>query len=187
AASIAFPPAASISAPAADASGWLVTTIPRLPVAGCFSQLNVVPACVRQSRSAICQPSLAPHSSIPIGMYRPFVVLPRGPMQAVSRRRAAGPAHTLPDWACSTVREYSRHLTQENLGDRAWLHRIGRTTSPILHQLVARDAFAADAASRYVLMPERRAPMSAAAFQGAEAPARRAPDLVRADLICRPR
>src|SRR5215472_14141765 len=112
-------------------------------------------------------PRLAPHCSIPIGMYRPFAALPRGPMQTVSRRRAAGPAHTLPDWACSTVREYSRHLTQENLGDRAWLHRIGRTTSPILHQLVARDAFAADAASRYVLMPERRAPMSAAAFQGA--------------------
>ena len=31
AASIALPPAASISAPAAEASGWLVTTMPRLP------------------------------------------------------------------------------------------------------------------------------------------------------------
>ena len=36
AASMALPPAASISAPELDASGWLLTTMPRLPVAGCF-------------------------------------------------------------------------------------------------------------------------------------------------------
>ena len=41
AASMALPPASSISEPAADASGWLVTTIPRDPVAGRFSQVNV--------------------------------------------------------------------------------------------------------------------------------------------------
>ena len=56
AASIALPPAASISAPAADASGWLVTTMPRMPVAGCFSQRNVVPARVRQSVSGMAGP-----------------------------------------------------------------------------------------------------------------------------------
>ena len=37
AASTALPPAASISAPAADASGWLVTTIPRAAFTGRFS------------------------------------------------------------------------------------------------------------------------------------------------------
>ena len=56
AASIALPPAASISAPAAEASGWLVTTMPRVPVAGCFSQRNVVPARVRQSVSGMVGP-----------------------------------------------------------------------------------------------------------------------------------
>ena len=56
AASIALPPAASISAPAADASGWLVTTMPRVPIAGCFSQRNVVPARVRQSVSGMMRP-----------------------------------------------------------------------------------------------------------------------------------
>ena len=40
AASMALPPAASISAPAAEASGWLVIAIPRLPSAGCFSQVK---------------------------------------------------------------------------------------------------------------------------------------------------
>ena len=49
AASIALPPAASISAPAAEASGWLVTTMPRAPVAGRFSQVKVAPARARQS------------------------------------------------------------------------------------------------------------------------------------------
>jgi hypothetical protein len=39
---MALPPAASISAPAADASGWLLTTMPRLPDAGCFRQLKTV-------------------------------------------------------------------------------------------------------------------------------------------------
>jgi hypothetical protein len=37
AASIALPPAASISAPAAEPSGWLVTTMPQDPRAGCLS------------------------------------------------------------------------------------------------------------------------------------------------------
>jgi hypothetical protein len=40
AASTALPPAASISAPAADASGWFVTTMPRDPRAGCFSVIG---------------------------------------------------------------------------------------------------------------------------------------------------
>ena len=40
AASIALPPPASISMPAAEANGWLVTTMPRWPVAGAFSQVN---------------------------------------------------------------------------------------------------------------------------------------------------
>src|SRR5947207_1341938 len=44
AASTALPPAASISAPAADASGWLVTTIPRAALTGRFSVSNTVPA-----------------------------------------------------------------------------------------------------------------------------------------------
>ena len=56
AASIALPPAASISAPAAEASGWLVTTMPRGPVAGCFSQRNVVPARARQSDGGMAGP-----------------------------------------------------------------------------------------------------------------------------------
>ncbi len=57
AASIALPPAASISAPAAEARAWLVTTIPRRPAAGCFSHVKVVPARVRQSDCAIaCDP-----------------------------------------------------------------------------------------------------------------------------------
>ena len=41
AASTALPPASSISAPAAEASGWLATTIARDPVAGFFSQAKV--------------------------------------------------------------------------------------------------------------------------------------------------
>ena len=48
AASMALPPAASISMPAAEASGWFVTTMPRVPWAGCFSQVNGVPARSRQ-------------------------------------------------------------------------------------------------------------------------------------------
>ena len=42
AASTALPPPRSISAPAAAASGWLVTTIARDPTAGRFSQAKVV-------------------------------------------------------------------------------------------------------------------------------------------------
>ena len=37
AASTALPPAANISVPAAEARGWLVTTMPRAPKAGCLS------------------------------------------------------------------------------------------------------------------------------------------------------
>src|SRR5919106_2705806 len=48
AASIALPPAASISMPAAEPSGWLVTTTPLVPCAGCFSQVKSVPARSRQ-------------------------------------------------------------------------------------------------------------------------------------------
>jgi len=44
AASTALPPAASISSPAAEASGWLETAMPRGPCAGCFSQVKCVPA-----------------------------------------------------------------------------------------------------------------------------------------------
>jgi len=46
---------------------------------------------------------------------------------------------------------------------------------PSVHQLGANDVLAADGASRYVFMTERRAhdSMTAAAVQGAEAPARR--------------
>src|SRR4051812_18968187 len=48
AASTALPPAASISMPAAEPSGWLVTTTPLVPCAGCFSQVKSVPARSRQ-------------------------------------------------------------------------------------------------------------------------------------------
>src|SRR5215218_1358282 len=48
AASTALPPAASISMPAAEPSGWLVTTTPLRPCAGCFSQVKSVPARSRQ-------------------------------------------------------------------------------------------------------------------------------------------
>src|SRR5215813_3060920 len=47
AASTALPPAASISTPAADPSGWLVATMPRAPEAGRFSVSKAVPARVR--------------------------------------------------------------------------------------------------------------------------------------------
>jgi hypothetical protein len=40
AASTALPPAARISNPAAEPSGWLVTTMPPAPLAGDFSQVN---------------------------------------------------------------------------------------------------------------------------------------------------
>ena len=40
AASMALPPASRICAPAAEASGWLVTTMPREPLAGFFSQVK---------------------------------------------------------------------------------------------------------------------------------------------------
>ena len=53
AASIALPPAASISAPAAEAKGWLVTTMPRLPIAGCLSVRKVVAARWRQLAAVI--------------------------------------------------------------------------------------------------------------------------------------
>ena len=49
AASTALPPPASISAPAAEASGWLVTTMPRLPMAGRFSVVKGVAARLDQS------------------------------------------------------------------------------------------------------------------------------------------
>jgi len=52
AASTALPPPASISAPAAEASGWLVTTMPRAPMAGCLSQANGMR--LRQPVSVIC-------------------------------------------------------------------------------------------------------------------------------------
>src|SRR6185503_11690555 len=48
AASTALPPAASISVPAAEASGWLVTTMPRAALAGRFSVVKRVPARSRQ-------------------------------------------------------------------------------------------------------------------------------------------
>ena len=48
AASKAFPPSASICAPAAEASGWFATTMPFVPIAGCFSQSNRVDARSRQ-------------------------------------------------------------------------------------------------------------------------------------------
>src|SRR5687768_8407234 len=48
AASTALPPAASISPPAAEASGWLVTTMPRAACTGRFSVSNRVPARARQ-------------------------------------------------------------------------------------------------------------------------------------------
>jgi hypothetical protein len=41
--------AASMALPPVEASGWSVTTMPRVPVAGCFSQRTAVPAPVRQS------------------------------------------------------------------------------------------------------------------------------------------
>jgi hypothetical protein len=47
AASIALPPRAKISAPAAEASGWLVTTI-LAPQAGRLSHSNDTVACARQ-------------------------------------------------------------------------------------------------------------------------------------------
>jgi hypothetical protein len=37
---MALPPDSNISAPAAEAKGWLVTTMPREPSAGRFSQLK---------------------------------------------------------------------------------------------------------------------------------------------------
>jgi hypothetical protein len=43
AASTALPPAQSISEPAAEAKGWLVTTMPRDARAGCFSVTKEVP------------------------------------------------------------------------------------------------------------------------------------------------
>src|SRR5471032_2654042 len=48
AASTALPPPASISMPAAEASGWFDATMPRLPCAGFFSQVKRVPARSRQ-------------------------------------------------------------------------------------------------------------------------------------------
>src|SRR5260370_18336670 len=48
AASMALPPAASISMPAADANGWLEATMPALACAGRFSQVNCVAARSRQ-------------------------------------------------------------------------------------------------------------------------------------------
>jgi hypothetical protein len=45
---MALPPAANISTPAAEASGWLLTTMPRLAVAGRRSQVKTVPVRSRQ-------------------------------------------------------------------------------------------------------------------------------------------
>src|SRR5580693_2105963 len=77
AASIALPPAASISAPAAVASGWLVTTMPRAPCAGRFSHAKVAPALVRQSLVVIGGPSQP---------RRPGFTIARG--GAIGKRRA---------------------------------------------------------------------------------------------------
>ena len=52
AASTALPPAASISAPAIAPSGLFAVTMPRLPVAGCFSQSKVTFARARHDGSA---------------------------------------------------------------------------------------------------------------------------------------
>src|SRR5688572_16584034 len=56
AASTALPPPASISAPAADASGWFVTTMPRAPCAGRFAGSNGAPARLRQLIGLLRQP-----------------------------------------------------------------------------------------------------------------------------------
>jgi hypothetical protein len=48
-ASMALPPIAIISIAAADASGWLVTAMPRWALTGVFSVEKVVPAKERQS------------------------------------------------------------------------------------------------------------------------------------------
>ncbi|MGY4366969.1 hypothetical protein ACVW1A_003034 [Bradyrhizobium sp. LB1.3] len=48
AASMALPPAASISAPALEASGWLLTTMPRLDTAGIFWHSKFVAVRSRQ-------------------------------------------------------------------------------------------------------------------------------------------
>ena len=52
AASTALPPAASISMPAAEPSGWLVTTTPFVPCAGCFSQVEERAGALPPVRSA---------------------------------------------------------------------------------------------------------------------------------------
>ena len=57
AASMALPPPSSISAPAPDASGWLVTTIPFEATAGCFSQTipaKPLPAWLISSAMLVC-------------------------------------------------------------------------------------------------------------------------------------
>src|SRR5262245_47475412 len=53
AASMAFPPMASISRPAAAARGWLAATIPRAATASCFSVVKRLPAL---SRHALLMP-----------------------------------------------------------------------------------------------------------------------------------
>src|SRR5258708_5202336 len=57
AASTALPPAASIAAPAADATGWLATTMPRAPEAGRFSQSNGASVRWRQAGAVIGEAS----------------------------------------------------------------------------------------------------------------------------------
>src|SRR5690242_4528112 len=49
AASMAFPPIASISRPAAAARGWLAATIPRDATASCFSVVKRLPALSRHA------------------------------------------------------------------------------------------------------------------------------------------
>jgi hypothetical protein len=55
---MALPPALSISVPAAEASGWLLTTMPRLAVAGRRSHAKVVPVRSRQLLFMIIDPLL---------------------------------------------------------------------------------------------------------------------------------
>jgi hypothetical protein len=78
---MALPPAASISAPALDASGWLLTTMPRLPDAGRFWHAKTVFVRSRQCPLIIDIPRKRKFSR---GMFKAF----RGRVKQPNKTRA---------------------------------------------------------------------------------------------------
>jgi hypothetical protein len=89
AASMAFPPAASISAPATEASGWFVPTTPREAVTGRFSVSNSVPARLRQPLAVMLASRRGSASTACLRADTPLVQAHPTPERTLTTRRGS--------------------------------------------------------------------------------------------------